>query len=142
MESKPFQITDEMVKDFIRKHSFGNTQLDNWEDWKNGMWEKSDTPLIHEQQAISILSDPDQCTYSMQRVINEWPICTRQALTDTSSNRKSWLGQAACSLQSGVPESITRTAWFKLTPDQRDQANNIAQKIIEEWVKNYSAQMC
>lgn len=118
------------------------THYTNWEDWKNGMWEKSDMPTLHEMQSIGILGDTDQCTYSMNRVISEWPICTRQALTDASSNRKSWLGQAACCIQSGVPESITRTAWFKLTEEQRINANNIAQKIIEEWVKNYSAQTC
>lgn len=118
------------------------THYTNWEDWKNGMWEKSETPLLHEQQAIAILSDAHQCNESMLRVIIEWPVCTKQVLTDTNSNRKSWLGQAACCIQSGVPESITRSVWFKLTEDQRKQANDIAQKIIEKWEKNYSAQMC
>lgn len=33
-DTKAPQITDEMVKNFIRKYSFGNTQLNNWEDFK------------------------------------------------------------------------------------------------------------
>lgn len=115
------------------------TSYENWEDWKNGMWSKSDTPTIHEIQVISILGDIDQCEYSMTRVINEWPISTKQNLTDVKSNRRSWLGQAACCLQSGVPESITRSAWFKLTEEQRLNANNIAEKLIKEWEKDYSA---
>jgi len=73
----------------------------------------------------------------MKMVIEKWPISSRVNLTDVRSNRKSWLGQAACCIHSGVPEYITRTVWNGLTIDQKNNANNIAKQIIEQWERDY-----
>lgn len=110
------------------------THYTNWEDWKHGMWNKSESPESDLIKAIDTLVNPNE---SMNRVVSEWPVSTKQALTDVKSNRRSWLGQAACCISNNVPESITRLAWGKLTDEQRLNANNIATKIILEWEKNY-----
>lgn len=110
------------------------THYTNWEDWKNGMWSKPNNQIEQEKVAIQILSNP---LGAMTRVIAEWPVSTRQNLTDVRSNRKSWLGQAACCIESGIPEQVTRSAWNNLSEDQKNNANNIAQTIIEIWEKGY-----
>jgi len=110
------------------------THYENWEDWKNGMWHKPINPELQERQAIEVLINPLE---AMTRVVNEWPIATKQNLTDVKSNRRSWLGQAACCIEYGVPESVTRSAWFKLTEEQRSNANQIAEQIIKEREKDY-----
>lgn len=114
------------------------THYENWEDYQNGMWRKPVNSELQEQQAIEVLSDPLE---AMTRVVNEWPISTMQNLTDKKSNRRSWLGQAACCIMHNVPESVTRSSWFKLSEEQRLNANNIAEKIIKEWERNYSESM-
>lgn len=107
-----------------------------WEDWKNGMWSKHTNSDYQTTDAIDVLLDPES---PMLRVITEWPISTAQNLTDIKSNRKSWLGQAACCIEKGVPEHITRAAWFMLTDEQRNKANEIAKQIIELWEEDYLA---
>lgn len=107
-----------------------------WEDFKNGLWSSvaKDQEKIKIQQAIDILSDPES---AMKMVVENWPVSSKVNLTDVRSNRKSWLGQAACCIHSGVPEHLTRTAWNGLTEDQKNNANNVAKQIIEQWEKDY-----
>lgn len=113
------------------------TDYKNWEDYQNGMWKIHDPN--EEQKLIDLatdcLNDPVE---AMSRVINEWPEATKVNLTNKGSNRKSWLGQAACCIRSGVPEKLTRIAWNALPKQSKDNANRIAKEIIEKWERNYS----
>jgi len=74
---------------------------------------------------------------AMRKVIEHWPIASRVNLSDIRSNRRSWLGQAACCIESGIPEHITRMAWNALTNDQKDNANNVAKEVILLWEKEH-----
>lgn len=106
-----------------------------WEDYKNGMYEmpNKEREVGMEEKASEVLRNPYQ---SMLSVINEWKICTAQNLTKQATNKRSWLGQAACCYQYGIPEHITRSVWNKLTDEERSNANNIADQIIELWEKS------
>lgn len=106
-----------------------------WEDYQNGFWKSipKDQESNKIQIAKSILLNPE---IAMQKVIDFWPISTRVNLSDVRSNRKSWLGQAACCINSGIPEHITRMAWNKLTDEEKNNANNVAKQIIEKWEKD------
>jgi len=107
------------------------TDYKNWEDWQNGMWKMPDkeqeTELIND--AIICLKNPES---AMQRVVNEWTESTRVNLTNNGQNKKSWLGQAACCIEYGTPEKLTRIAWGKLTKEEQKNANSIAKQIIEQ----------
>lgn len=112
------------------------THYTEWEDWKNGMWKHQRITEELIQQATLVLLNPESY---MRQVVNDWPICSRQNLTDIKSNRRSWLGQAACLIKAGCNEQVTRVAWGYLTEEQKENANQIALKIIKEWEKDYSA---
>lgn len=108
------------------------THYKNWEDWQNGMYRdvtKSEYDM-YVKLAIDCLRSPYK---SMLAVTKNWYHSTKQNLSDLSSNRRSWLGQAACCFQYNVPEQCTREAWGKLTKQERINANKIADKTIRKW---------
>lgn len=109
-----------------------------WEDYQSGMYDE--LKQGREQRielAAFLLSSPKNLDHFMREVTVRWKLATEQNFTNTSFNRKSWLGQAACNLFAGVKEDETRSAWWKITDQQRREANAIADNIINEWVKNY-----
>jgi len=73
----------------------------------------------------------------MKRVVKEWPRTMLNSLTNTSINRRAFLGHCACSVEMNIPEYITRMAWKLLTDKQRYLADKVAQETIDEWVKEY-----
>ena len=105
-----------------------------WEDWKNGMYEmpNKEREINMQEKAIEVLKNPYE---PMLSVITEWTICTNHNFTKQGTNKKSWLGQAACCYEYGIPEHVTRSVWNNLTEEERKNANNIADKIIELWQK-------
>lgn len=108
------------------------THYKNWEDWKNGMYRDIDKGEydINVELAIKTLCNPED---AMLKVVKEWYHSARQNLSDLKSNRRAWLGQAACCIENRVPEHCTREAWGKLTNEQRIKANKIAEKVIKKW---------
>ena len=106
------------------------THYTNWEDWQNGMYRDVSDKEYYINKAIECLRNPDK---AMLGVIKEWKHSSRENLSDLSSNRKSWLGQAACCYQFNVPEHLTREAWGRLTKEERINANKIADLIIRKW---------
>jgi len=109
----------------------------DWEDYKNGMWRK-ETPENEKHlldKAIDFTGNHEEYGAAMIRVINEWPVTCQHNLTDTTQNRKAFIGHAACCLAFKCPEYITREAWGYLTKKQQDDANKQAEKAIMLWEK-------
>lgn len=106
------------------------THYKNWEDWQNGMYRDVNNKQYYIQKSIECLRNPGK---SMLKVIKEWNYSCKENLSDLSSNRKSWLGQAACCIEFKSPEHCTREAWGLLTKEERINANIIAEKIIRKW---------
>lgn len=106
-----------------------------WEDYQNGMYEmpNKEREFGMEEKAINVLKNPYD---SMLSVINKWKISTAHNLSKQATNKRSWLGQAACCYEYGIPEHVTRSVWNKLTENERNNANNIADQIIEIWQKS------
>jgi len=105
-----------------------------WEDFKNGMYEtvfENEEKLI--QKAVELLSNSVEFYTICLFVVDEWKIATDVNLSNTSCNRKAWLGQAACCYKNRVPELLTREAWQRLSEEQRFNANVVAQKIIDKY---------
>lgn len=116
-----------------------------WEDYKNGMYSEFDNnkknALI--KRAVKMLSNQDLFLETLEKVILEWEISSMNNLTNTSSNRRSWLGQAACSYKYQVPEKLTRIAWGLLSEEQQIEANKTADEIIRKYEdKNYRLYRC
>lgn len=111
----------------------------NWEDYKNGMWStvNGKERKILLKKAFEFTGNAKIYGSFMKKVIVEWPIACEHHLTNTSSNRRAWIGHAACSMALGCPEDITRQAWGYLTTQQQDEANHMAQVAIAEWESNY-----
>lgn len=107
-----------------------------WEDYQNGMYSESrDNRDYRVKQAASILGNSELCLKAMQKVVSDWPIATEYNFSNAGVNRKAWLGQAACNCYAGIHEDETREAWGLMTDCQRNKANEIAHKIIVDWVE-------
>lgn len=107
-----------------------------WEDYQNGMYAIIQDNQEKEKQvlkAIELLSNKDKCFKAMSKVIDEWQICTYHNLSNLEQNRKAWLGQAACNITENINEECTRLAWCRMTKENQDQANKIANDIIKGW---------
>ena len=70
---------------------------------------------------------------SMKQVVYLWPRTMLNSLTNNSINQRAFVGHCACCLKHGIPEYITRSAWKHLTDQQRNDADEIAQKVIDSW---------
>lgn len=109
-----------------------------WEDWQHGMWAKS--TIEDELLAYAIWFTGDHVRYgiAMMRVVNEWPYTCEHNLTDNGMNQRAFIGRAAVCLELGIPEYIVRSAWWHLTKEQQDLANNEADKAIKYWKYQYA----
>lgn len=67
----------------------------------------------------------------------EWENSINHNLSFTGSNRKSYLGQAVCCFLYGLSAKTTAEIFTKMNDVDKKIANNIAQKLIEEYEKNY-----
>lgn len=92
-----------------------------------------DKEIDYIDKSVCLLSDSDKCLKAMKRVVNEWTISTRVNFTNIDSNRRAWLGQAACYIEVGTPEHLTRTAWGIMDSESQNMANRIAETVIKEW---------
>jgi hypothetical protein len=106
------------------------------EDYINGMYKiiPKDEDLIN--KSVLLLSDKEICLKAMNRVVNEWKISCAVNLSNNGRNQRSWLGQAACCIEYGTPETICRIVWGKLTSEEQKQANEIADQVIDNWIKS------
>jgi hypothetical protein len=107
--------------------------------WKNLGSESSKQKLI--ASSVVLLRTPSLFKKAIERVFAEWPISCKAEFT-SPGNHLSWLGCASCCLQFGVPEELTRRAWWKLTDTERNRANKIASESIKRWInKNTIGQL-
>lgn len=110
-----------------------------WEDFQNGMWrlvEKSEEE-IYLQKAIDFTGNHELYGHWMLKAVEQWKHSCEHNLTNTSMNRRAWIGHAAVCLAIGCPEYLTRLAWWQLTKEQQDLANAKADEAILIWeIKN------
>lgn len=102
-----------------------------WEDYRAGMFSGrwSETFVI---QAEGVLGSP-KCQPAMWEAVTAWPVCSAVNLTNTESNRRAWLGQAACCFAVQATAVETRRAWWQLSDGQRRTANACADEVIAQW---------
>lgn len=109
-----------------------------WEDYQHGMYDEvKEGRKERVQKAAYLLSNPELLFEYMTRVANEWKYAAEQTFTNPSINHQAFLGQTACNLYAGIKEDETREAWGQITNEQRYEANKVADKVYENWVKQH-----
>jgi ParB-like chromosome segregation protein Spo0J len=112
--------------------------FDKWECVKAGFyastkdgWSKDQC----EQAYFELLSDTDGFESVARRVLSEWPMSCEHYLTNSAMNRLAWIGQASVCLKHGVPSQFS-SGWNLLSDDQKDRANEVALKVLNEWLQS------
>jgi hypothetical protein len=106
-----------------------------WEDYKSGMYNLNNVfdKDIKVIGAIKTLSNPDLFYKACVKVEKLWPISCSVNLTNSSMNRKAWVGAACCMIENQCVEYLTRIAWGLLNNDKQIKANKIAETFIQEY---------
>ena len=115
-----------------------------WEDFQFGMWRKIKDKKEEEfflKQAVDLTGDNKKYGEFMLLVAKEWKYSCEHNLTDPTLNKLAFIGHAACCLATGCPEYITRKAWWILSKEQRDLANNEAENAIKFWLNKGRRQL-
>ena len=107
-----------------------------WEDYLNHMYD-DDIRLDKVKGVIKILGNKKQCERTMKRVLTEWKYAPEtNLLSDVTFqyvSDRAWLGAACCNIEIKATVSEVRNGWWRLTDEQRDAANMIADRLIEEY---------
>ena len=115
-----------------RRYYCAYTEL---EEWRAGMWKRTGgepEKLRAIAGAVSLLRSPERFAAALERVLAEWPTSCRAELT-ARGNHLAWMGAAACCLTLGVPEDLTRRAWWKLSEAERGAADDLARRAIARY---------
>lgn len=89
-------------------------------------------------RAAKLMQDPPVFKEAMREALRAWPISCEVNLSNTGSNRLAWLGHAGCYQALKSPEDATRQGWHYLSKEEQDEANRVAQEVIEEWEAQYA----
>ena len=110
------------------------------EEYQSTMWKDIDSKQKHLLMNLSIdlLSNPDRFYDTCLEIIKNWIYSCEANFTAPTINSQAWLGAAACAINHGANEEVTKLAWRQLTQDQQLEANLIADKVINLWSTNYA----
>lgn len=109
-----------------------------WEEVKYNMWGAVSNKFEMLEWAIEFTGDANLYGDWMMKVVSDWPMSCQHNLSNSTQNRKAWIGHAACAYANKCPEDIVRKAWSHLTEQQQIDANAKAQEAIEHWENNYA----
>lgn len=106
-----------------------------WEDYMNGMYKQlyGKERNIMLNKAITFTGNAELYGEWMLKVVDQWPICCEQNLTDIHINQQAWIGHAAVCMALECPEDVTRMAWGCLSKQQQIDANEQADIAIKVW---------
>lgn len=109
----------------------------DWEDWRHGMWRKVDNEEEWLNKAVEFTGNHTLYGKWMREAIKRWPLTMLHNLTNTSVNRRAFIGHCAVCLAIGCPEYIVRMAWKRLTEEQRILADKEAEETYQKWKSEY-----
>jgi hypothetical protein len=104
-----------------------------WEDYRAGMYDRSSTPTMAADDAFELLTDPERFAGAITAMLEAWPTAAENQLTRPGAKSWSWLGAAACMHAVNVPQHCTRAAWWLMSKDQQDAANEVAEDARQKW---------
>lgn len=108
---------------------------DLWEDSRSGQY---DLPSVLDDPykiliSAKLLSTPHEFFNVAMNMIDSWPVAASVNLSNKSRNRQAWLGQASCCYDNGAKEHEVKEAWHTLTHKQQEEANAVADEVIQLW---------
>lgn len=106
------------------------------EEFQCGMWRivRGEKRLANARRAAALMRISTDFETAMRRALKEWPNSCAHNLTADGVNKLAWLGHAGCLLGAGSPEENTRIGWHMLNPAEQDEANRVAQLVLDTWV--------
>lgn len=110
------------------------------EEYHAGMWKivRGEARKTLIQRAADLMRRAQDFKAAMARAIREWPKSCEFNFTSDAVNRIAWLGHAGCCLGAGSPEEATRAGWHTLNQTEQDEANRVAQEVLDTWDHMYS----
>jgi hypothetical protein len=82
---------------------------------------------------MTLFREPSRLRAAMRLAVSMWPRATAHHLTDDELNQRAWLGWAAAGIAHGIPAHVTRTVWWQLSENERQEANAVAEQVIHEY---------
>ena len=145
MDINQHSLFPELEPDFDYKKIENLTQVfhpwDKWEDYPAGFYEnisgRNKKEMI--QNVVYFFSDSLLTEKYMNEVVVNWNYSCEHNFTNPSINKVAYLGQSAVCMHLGIPSLITMEAWSLVDINHRKKANEIAEKYINKWFKNYLA---
>lgn len=114
--------------------------MDKMEEFHSVMWKQ--IPPDQRESAIEasaeLMRESDSFEVACRRAIDTWPNSAEANLTASVINHQAWLGHAACCLNHGASEDLTRIGWRMLSQEEQDAANAAADRAIEYWEMKYA----
>lgn len=139
-------LTDDLTPIEIWQYGAGNTSdpnrifhtYDKWECHKAGFYASQKEGITKEQgenMYRDFLADLSRFEKAAEKVISEWKHSCEHYLTNKAMNRIAWIGQAAACYETGLPNAYC-SGFYLLTEQQQHEANLVAFKILNKWLKN------
>ena len=106
-----------------------------WEDYLNGMYEDS---CIYSHNECSefvnaVMNDRSLFVSTGVTLLTEWAKSSEENLSNSSINRRAWLGQAICSYLYKIPECETKSIWGSMKKEIKDFSNQSADIVISHF---------
>lgn len=89
--------------------------------------------------SAELMIDHEAFEAACKKATVDWPNSAEANLTASVINHQAWIGHAACCINHGASEDLTRLAWRTLSQEQQDLANAAADRAIHAWEERYAA---
>jgi hypothetical protein len=109
-----------------------------WEDFHAWLYESNDCNDDLKNKCVEMLKNLDELEIYMKRCVDEWKYAAEQQMSNPSRNKQAWLWQAACCMKYGVNEDNVKEIWRRLSKEEMELANWIADKIISYYNSEYA----
>lgn len=116
-----------------------------WEDHKHGFYNNSSGAEKKKllELCVEMFNSEELTRKYMLRVVEEWKYSCEHNLSNDSMNKIAYIGQAACCLYCGAPNTVTMESWSLLSDEVKDRSNFIANEVLEHWYQiNKIVQLC
>lgn len=134
------ELTDEQIEPHRIPHQGDDSRIfhtyDKWECEKAGFYKQNVDGMTAEECKAAyrdFLADSDRFRSAANSVINEWVNSCEHYLTNFAMNRIAWIGQASMCYATGVPSKYC-SGFNLLTEDQKDEANEVALCVLNDWL--------
>jgi len=116
-----------------------------WEDYKCGFYNnhsgKEKQNMII--KGIEMFNSERKTKKYMNKDVEEWKYSCEHNFTNPSLNKIAYIGQGACCLYGGIPNTITMEVWNMLDTEVQKRSNKIAEQMLNRWKeKNKEIQIC